>query len=167
MSEVGSFDAIETQMKKTLPILALCLLGVAIGVPLGIYLVQHKFIDKEKTLGMLSEESFVDDFAKKQFIYADPQSARDALQYAIKIHKEMQTRSPLWGPPEKKDLGWCYAALSVIEESEGNTDVAGDYMTQAQQTLKELGMKDSSEAHIREILARTRASNHSLRAESK
>lgn len=154
-------------MKKMLPIFVLFLLGATIGLPLGIYLVQHKFIDNEKALGMLNEEGIVDDFAKKEFIYADPQSARDGLQYAIKIHKEMQNKSPLWGWPEKSDLAWCYAMLSLIEESEGNRELAGDYMTQAEQMLKELGMKDSSEAHIRELLRRTPASNHPTRGESK
>jgi hypothetical protein len=154
-------------MKTITRIVVLLLLGVILGLPLGIYLVQYKFIDKEKAVGMLSEEAIVDDFAKKEFIYADPQSARDALQYAIKIHKEMQNKSPLWGWPQKSDLGWCYAELSLIEESEGHTDVSGDYMTQAEQTLKELGMKDSSEAHIRELLRRTPATNHPSKGESK
>ncbi len=139
--------------------MALLLLGAALGLPLGIYLVQHKFIDKEKVMGMWSEEVIVDDFAKKEFIYADPQSAREALQYAIKIHKETQGTSTLWGWPEKADLGWCYGELSLIEESAGNPDLAKDYMAQAGQTLKELGLKDSSEAHIREILLRKRISN--------
>ncbi len=146
-------------MKGISRILALLLLGAALGLPLGIYLVQHKFIDKEKVMGMWSEEVIVDDFAKKEFIYADPQSAREALQYAIKIHKETQGTSTLWGWPEKADLGWCYGELSLIEESAGNPDLAKDYMAQAGQTLKELGLKDSSEAHIREILLRKRISN--------
>jgi hypothetical protein len=49
--------------------------------------------------------------------------------------------------------------LSLIEESAGNTDLAMDYMTQAEQTLKEVGLKDSSEAHIREVLQRKSVSN--------
>ena len=66
-------------MKRISRIFALLLLGVVLGLPLGIYLVQHKFIDKEKAIGMANEEALLDDFAKKEFIYADPQSARDAL----------------------------------------------------------------------------------------
>lgn len=146
-------------MKRISRILALLLLGVVLGLPPGIYLVQHKFIDKEKAMGMWSEEALLDDFAKKEFIYADAQSAREALQYAIKIHKEMQGTSPLWGWPEKSNLGWCYGELSLIEESTGNTDLARDYMTQAEQTLKEVGLKDFSEAHIREVLLRKATSN--------
>jgi hypothetical protein len=119
---------------------------------MGIYLVQHKFIDKEKAMGMWMEELTLDGFAKKEFIYADAQSAREALLYAIKIHKEMQAKSPLWGWPEKLELGWCYGELSLIEESAGNTDLARDYMTRAGQTLKEAGLKESSEAHIRKVL---------------
>ena len=133
---------------------ALLLLGAVLGLPLGIYLVQHKFIDKEKAIGMASEEALLDDFAKKEFIYADTQSAREALQYAIKIHKEIQGTSTLWGWPEKSDLGWCYGELSLIEESAGNADLAKDYMAQAGRTLKEVGLKDSSEAHIRKVLQR-------------
>jgi hypothetical protein len=146
-------------MKRISRIFVLFLLGVVLGLPLGIYLVQHKFIDKEKALGVVIEEGIVDDFAKKEFIYADPQSARESLQYAIKIHQEMRGTSTLWGRPEKSDLGWCYAELSLIEESAGNADLARDYMTQAGQTLKEVSLKDSSEAHIREVLLRTRTSN--------
>jgi hypothetical protein len=92
-------------MKRISRILALLLLGVVLGFPLGIYLVQHKFINKEKAMGMWSEEALLDNFAKKEFIYADVQSAREALQYAIRIHKEMQVTSPLWGWPEKSNLG--------------------------------------------------------------
>src|SRR5260370_41672040 len=108
---------------------------------------------------MWSEEVFLDGFAKKEFIYADPRSAREALQYAITIHKEMQGKSILWGRPEKADLGWCYGELSLIEESAGSTDLARDYMTQAEQTLKEVGLKDSSGAHLREALQRKPVSN--------
>ncbi len=146
-------------MKKAFRIFALFLLGVVLGLPLGIYLVQHKFIDNEKAIGMWSEELVFDGFAKKEFVYADPQSAREALQYAITIHKEMQGKSILWGRPEKADLGWCYGELSLIEESAGSTDLARDYLTQAEQTLKEVGLKDFSEAHIREVLQRKPVSN--------
>jgi hypothetical protein len=93
-------------MKRISRILTLLLLGVVLGLPLGIYLAQRKFIDKEKAMGMANEEALLDDFAKKEFIYADPQSAREVLQYAIKIHKEMQETSPLWGWPENADLCW-------------------------------------------------------------
>src|ERR1700730_5534319 len=133
-------------MKRISRIFALLLLGMVLGLPLGIYLVEHEFIDKEKEMGMWSEEIFFDGFAKKEFTYADPQSAREALQYAIRIHKEMRGTSTLWGWPEKAALGWCYGELSLIEESAGNEDTARGYMTQAQQTLKEAGLKDSSEA---------------------
>src|SRR6267378_7063219 len=124
-------------MKRISRICVLLLLGTVLGFPLGIYLVQYKFIDKEKEMGMWSEEIFFDGFAKKEFTHADPQSAREALQYAIRIHKEMRGTSTLWGWPEKLDLGLCYAELSLIEESAGNEDPARNYMTQAQQTLKE------------------------------
>ena len=154
-------------MKRISRILALLLLGAILGFPLGIYLVQHKFIDKEKSMGMVNEEALLDDFAKKEFIYADPQNAREALQYAIKIHKEMQGTSTLSGWPEKKDLGWCYAELSLVEESAGNTELAGDYMNRAEQILKELGLKDPSEAHIRELLKRKPASNQPSSEESR
>lgn len=146
-------------MKRISRFSALLLLGAVVGLPLGSYLVQHKFIDKEKAMGMVNEEALVDDFAKKEFIYADSQSAREALQYAIKIHKEMQGTSSLSGWPEKADLGWCYGELSLIEESAGNADLARNYMAQAGQTLKEVGLKDSSEGHIREVLLRKLTSN--------
>lgn len=141
-------------MKNTSRICALFLLGTVFGLPLGIYLVQHKFIDNEKEMGMWSEESLSDGFAKKEFTYADPQSAREALQYAIRIHKEMRVTRTSWGWPERLNLGFCYGELSMIEESAGNEEPARDYMTQAQQTLKEAGLKDSSEAHIRNLLQR-------------
>jgi len=123
-------------------------------------LIHYKFINKQKALGMLSEESVVDDYAKKQFVYADSQNAREALNFAVKVHREMQGRSPLWGWPEKLDLAWCYAELSVLEESEGNAKLAGDYMSQAQQLLRELGLKDSSESHIRQLLAQRAVSSN-------
>lgn len=153
-------------MKRMSRIFALFLLGAVLGLPLGIYLV-HKFADKEKAMGMWSEETALDDFAKKEFIYADQQSAREALLYAIKIHKEMQAKSTLWGWPEKLELGWCYGELSLIEESAGNADLARDYMTQAEQTLKEAGLKDSSEARIQEVLKRNRVSSLPSRGSSR
>lgn len=141
-------------MKRALHLCALFVFGAALGLPLGIYLTQHKFIDKEKAIGMWSEEDTLDDFAKKEFIHANPQSAREALSYAIRIHQEMRATSPLWGWPEKRDLGWCYGELSLIEESAGNTELARNYMAQAGEILKEAGLKDNSEAHIREVLRR-------------
>jgi hypothetical protein len=154
-------------MKRLSRILALLLLGAVVGLPLGIYLVQRKFIDKEKALGMVNEEALVDDYAKKEFIYADPQNAREALTYAVEIHKEMQGTSTLSGWPEKSDLGWCYADLSLIEESAGNLTLARDYMSQSQQILKELGLKDSSESHIRKLLQRTPATNQPSSVQSR
>ena len=154
-------------MKRASRILVLFLLGALLGLPLGICLVQYKFVDKDKAMGMVFEEDVVDDFAKKEFTHADPQSSREALQYAIKIHKEMQGTSTLSGWPEKKDLGWCYAELSLVEESAGNTELAGDYMNRAEQILKELGLKDPSEAHIRELLKRKPASNQPSSEESR
>ncbi len=103
-------------MKRTSRIFVLFLLGVGLGLPLGICLVQYKFVDKEKAIGMVFEEGMADEFAKKEFVHADPQSSREALRYAIKIHKEMQGTSTLSGRAEKGDLGWCYAELSLIEE---------------------------------------------------
>jgi hypothetical protein len=146
-------------MKKALRIVALFLLAIALGLPLGTYLVRHIFIDKERALGMVYEEGFLDEFAKKEFIYGDLESARKALQYAIKIHTEMQTKSSLSGWREKADLAWCYADLSRIEQSAGDTDAAKDNMTQAQQILKQLGMKDTSEVHLRQLLPKKLASN--------
>jgi hypothetical protein len=144
-------------MKTISRIFALLLLGVVLGLPLGIYVVQHKFIDKEKAIGMVFEEGVVDDFAKREFFHADPRSSREALQYAIKIHKEMQGKSILSGRAEKSDLGWCYAELSLVEDSAGNAELAGEYMNKAEQILKELGLKDPSEAHIRELLQKKTA----------
>src|SRR5579859_1044549 len=146
---------------------ALLLLGVLLGLPLGSYLVQYKFTAKEKAIGLVNEEALLDEFAKKEFGYADLQNARKALVYAVKIHRTMQETSTLSGWPEKLNLGWCYAELSLIEESAGNADLARDYMSQAQQILKGLGLKDSSESHIREILQRTRISNQPSNAQAK
>ncbi len=154
-------------MKSALRIVALFLLAIVLGLPLGAYLVRHIFIDKERALGMVYEEGFLDEFAKKEFIYGDLESARKALQYAIKIHTEMQTKSSLSGWREKADLAWCYADLSLIEQSAGNTDAAKDNMTQAQQILKKLGMKDTSEVHLRELLPQKIASNQPPGAESR
>jgi hypothetical protein len=154
-------------MKKVLRIVALFLLAVVLGLPLGAYLVRHIFIDKEKALSMVNEEDLLDDFAKKEFIYGDLQSARTALRYAVKIHTEMQSKSLLSGWREKADLAWCYADLSVIEQSAGNTEVARDCMTQAQQILKGLGMKDTSEAHLRTLLPTRPVSNQPLSGESR
>jgi hypothetical protein len=71
----------------------------------------------------------------------------------------MQGTSTLSGWPEKSDLGWCYAELSLIEESAGNPTLAKNYMSQAQQILKELGLKDPSESHIRKLVQRMPATN--------
>jgi hypothetical protein len=148
-------------MKRILHVSGLLFLGVAVGLPLGIYIVQNEFINKEKAIGMVNEEGFVDDYAKKEFVHADPQNARAALTYAVGVHQAMQGKSPLSGWRAKVDLAWCYADLSMIEESAGNENLAKDHMSQAQQILSGLGMKDPSESHIRELLSRATASNKS------
>jgi hypothetical protein len=154
-------------MNRVLRIFVLLFLGVVVGLPLGACLVQYKFINKEKAIGMVSEESFFDEYAKKEFIYADPQNARAALTYAVKVHKDMQGKSTLSSWREKVDLAWCYADLSLIEESAGNANIATDYMSRAQQILKGLGMKDPSESHIRELLQRRTVSNQPSEAQSR
>jgi hypothetical protein len=154
-------------MNGALRIIALLFLGAVVGLPLGIYLAQYKFINQEKAIGMVNEEAFFDSYAKKEFIYANPQNAQAALAYAVKVHKEMQGKSTLSGWREKADLAWCYADLSLIEESAGNANLASDYMSQAQQILKGLGMKDPSESHIRELLQRRPFSNPSSEVRSR
>lgn len=139
-------------MNKTRRLDIYFLLGLLLGIPAGIYGVHHKFIDNEKAVGMWSEESTVDDFAKKEFIHADLQHARDALNYAIKVHQDMQAANPAWGATEQMDLGWCYSELSIIEESAGNTMPAKNFMAQAVQTLRAAGIKDISETRIRQAL---------------
>jgi hypothetical protein len=126
----------------------LFMLGLMLGLPLGAYLTQNKFIRNEKTMGMWSEENFADDFAKKEFAFGDPQSAREALLYAIEIHKQMQATSPSRGWPQKWDLGWCYGELSLLEQAAGNADVARNDLAQAEEIFKELGRMDYFDAHI-------------------
>ncbi len=130
----------------------LFLLGTLLGLPAGFYAAHYKYIDNQKAAGMLSEESTVDDFAKAQYLYADPQSARTALAYAITIHQDMQTENPQSGTAEKVNLGWCYAELSLLEESLGNTDVAKKQMAQAVQILQGAGLRDTTEFSIRQKL---------------
>lgn len=130
----------------------LFLLGTLLGLPLGYYIAHYKYIDGEKAIGMTREEATVDDFAKKVFLYADPRIARGALTFAIKTHQEMQTDNPLWGKTEKVDLGWCYAQLSLLEESGGDAKLAKEHMAQAGQILRDAGISDATEAKIRQTL---------------
>ena len=139
-------------MKKLRIIDGLFLVGTLLGLPLGFYIMHYRFIDNEKAIGMTSQEATVDDFAKKAFLYADPRIARSALTFAIKTHQEMQTANPLWGKTEKVDLGWCYAQLSLIEESAGDTKLAREHMAQAGQILRGAGLNDATEARIRQTL---------------
>jgi len=119
-------------MKKLPHLLALFLFGLVLGLPFGIYVLRRGFLEKEKTMGMLGEQSMADDFAKNQFTHADPQSAREALQYAIKTHEQMRaSNSKYWGNPQQIDLGWCYAELSVVEESAGNATLAKKYIEES------------------------------------
>jgi hypothetical protein len=162
ISLAGCERAEEPVVKRAIHLCGLFFLGAALGLPSGIYLVQHKVIDKEKAWGMLGEEALTDEFAKKQFQYADPQNAREALLYALDIHKEMRATNPIWGWPQKWDLGWCYGELSLLERSTGNADVAEDYMAQAEQIFKELGRMDYFKAHIRWELQKGRFARYPL-----
>ena len=66
-------------MKRISRTFALLLLGVILGLPLGIYLVQYKFINKEKAIGMVNEEALLDDFAKNEYIeFADASAGQQA-----------------------------------------------------------------------------------------
>lgn len=152
---------------KRVPSTLLFVAAVTFGLLVGALLVQYRFVNKEKALGLAFEEAFLDQYAKKEFVYADPQSAREALAYAVKTHKSMEGASPLRGWPEKLDLGWCFADLSVLEESTGNARLASDNMSQAQQIFKELGWKDFSATHIRELVHRTARADLTSGAEPK
>jgi hypothetical protein len=135
-------------------------------MPAGVYLVQTKYVDNDKALGMMHEESFVDDYAKKEFVLANPPNARNALIYAIDLHRQMQRTNPLWGRSQKVDLGWCYAELSLLEGSSGNTSAASEHMSQARETLKEAGLQDMSETRIRNALQTVLNSNDTTKAEA-
>ena len=128
------------------------LLATLVGLPVGYYVAHQKYIDSEKATGLLSQEATVDDFAKKEFLFADRQSARYALAFAIKTHQEMETPGLPSSAAQKMDLGWCYAELALIEESAGNADPAKKYMTQAVQTLKDAGASATTEFTIRQKL---------------
>jgi hypothetical protein len=146
-------------MNRLLRTVCLFVLGIAVGLPSGILLVRYEFIEKEKAMGMLAEEALADNFAKFQFTHADAQSARAALLYAVQIHTEMQVSNAKYrGRPEKFDLAWCYAELSVLEESAGNLKLADVYMSEAETIFKSDGtVKDSTLQHLREVLRATQA----------
>jgi hypothetical protein len=138
---------------KTMRIVdVLFLLATLLGLPVGYYVAHQKYIDNEKAAGMLSEEATVDDFAKKEFLYADPQRARNALAFAIKIHQDMQVANPSSGAAQRMDLGWCYAELALLEESGGSAEAAKKDMAQAVQTLRDAGASGTTEFIIRQKL---------------
>jgi hypothetical protein len=139
-------------MKRLLLLSAWLLLGVVLGLPVGAYWINRELIRHEKAMAMLVEEGTVDYFAKAQYRYADRKSAREALLFAIQVHKQMESSSPLRSWAEKTDLGFCYGELSLLEEASGNADAARTYMVAAQQTLKDAGFSDSSEEVIRNKL---------------
>lgn len=150
-------------MNRLLRTVSLLLLGIALGLPSGILLVQYDFIEKEKAMGMLGEENLADNFAKFQFTHADALSARAALLYAVQIHREMQASNPKYrGWAENFDLGWCYAELSVLEESAGNPNLAESYMSEANTIFRQDGtVKDSTIEHLKEVLRATQAKPNS------
>jgi hypothetical protein len=146
-------------MNRLLRAVSFFLLGIALGLPSGILLVQQVFIEKEKGMGMLGEEVLADNFAKFQFTHANAQSARAALLYAVQIHREMQASNPKYrGWAENFDLGWCYAELSVLEDSAGNPNLADGYMSEANRIFRTDGtVKDSTMEHLKQVLRATRA----------
>jgi len=118
--------------------------------------MQHLFIENEKANGMLGEETIADDFARLQYTHADPQSARDALLYAVEIHRKMQiSNAKYWGNFQKVDLAWSYAELSALEDSAGNGELAKDYMAQADQIFKQLAVKDAILARVKQVIRDT------------
>jgi len=107
---------------------------------------------------MLGEEDLIDNFAKIQFIHANPTSARAALIRAVEIHREMQSKNPQYrGRAENMDLAWCLAELSVLEESDGNGEIAKSYRAEAESILSGSGAKDTTVTHLMEVLHETQA----------
>jgi hypothetical protein len=146
------------RMNKLFRVFLFFLLGTSVVLPLGIVLTERLITGKEKANGMLAEEDFADVFAKTQFTHADPQRAREALLYAVKIHRDMQIANPKYrGWPETFDWGWCYAELSLLDESAGNEDLAKAEMLQANERLKEAGAKDSTISHLLDVARSTPA----------
>jgi len=144
-------------VKKTLKLGMLLLLGLALGLPWGI-MRQREYIHKESVLGKQAEEDMVDTFAKMQFVYADPQRAREALHDAISVHEKMQLAYPGWEQVERAKWGFCYGDLAILEETAGNRALAQSYMAKALELLKQ---SDYSEDGVRQALerhARERAS---------
>lgn len=144
-------------MKRLLCITGLFLLGAIAGVLLGGYLVRHRFIRAEIGLAMLNKEEYSDNFAQIEFVRADSESAAEALRYAIGFHEQLEGTNTIRGGPEKARLLWRYMQLSVIEELAGNSSLAKNHMTRAKRILKEMGIKDSSEAHLNDILEKQRS----------
>ena len=125
---------------------------MAIGLPLGAYWINRAPIRNERAMAMLVKEATVDYFAKTQYRYADRENAREALLFAIQVHKEMAGSYALWGKAEISDLGFCYGELSLLEEASGNADLARNYMAKAEETLREAGFHDPSAVYIRKRL---------------
>ena len=137
-------------VKKLLHISILFVAGAAPGLAFGTY-VAGRISDSQMAAGMRAQESLLDAFARLQFDHADWGAAREALLYAIQTHREMRARTSRYTELRKQSLGWCYARLSVLEESAGNVANAKDYMERAKMELKPIV---DNEAHIRQIIQR-------------
>jgi len=137
-------------VKKLLRVIALFVAGSAPGLVLGIY-VAGRISDFQMAAGMRAQESLLDSFARVQFDHADRGGAREALLYAIQTHQEMRAKQLRYTEFRKWSLGWCYARLSVLEESAGNVTIAKDYMERAK---RELNPRGANEAFIRQTIQR-------------
>ena len=90
------------------------------------------------------------DYGYVQYVHADQEHARAALQTAAALLGAMEMQRP--EKTQRLDLAVTYSRLAVIEDRANNQNQSHEYMTKARSWYAAFGWRVYSEAEIRTML---------------
>jgi hypothetical protein len=128
------------------------LIGLVLGAALSAVYAHQRL---EKSSGYLSQWAAFSEYenlALLQYKYADTNHARRSLQDLLSFmdHAEANRLAPDKGALEI-DRGLTYMRLALLDEKDGDIEASRMHIATA---AKELRINDTSEAHLRQIIAR-------------
>jgi|SRR5579859_61220 len=134
-------------------LVAIGILAFAVAFPIGYYLNTQAF-QPITTLFQMTANAGIEELSLFQYKEAGTPYRREALLALLNF---LQTAEELKHANSKSlnlTIAYTYVRLAMVEEVAGDLNQSHDYFLKAQERFKTAGLKNYSEAHLRELIAK-------------
>jgi hypothetical protein len=142
-----------------LPVLASSLFGFYLGNAWS----QRRFNEGARILSQFLALKEYEILANLQYKESTPVEGRRSLLGLLAFVDKMEAEKGVVPSMQQGlylDQGNAYVRLALLEDKEGNKARSQEYIREAQVVLGKTDMKDTSEAHLREVVTKLDATKH-------